>query len=73
MSYIVECSWTVVRIRPVLSFTSGLFDSVFARVSCVKVFEFPTIFWAFRKLCLFGGERGGGEGGLATSGYSASL
>ena len=64
---------------PVFSFTSGLFDSVFARVSAFKVFGFSGIIWAFRKFGFFrdsifciradnlalvtAGEGGGGEGG----------
>ena len=35
------------------SFTSGLFDSVFARVSAFKVFGFSGIIWAFRKFGFF--------------------
>ena len=38
---------------PVFSFTSGLFDSVFARVSGFEVFGFSEIIWAFRKFCFF--------------------
>ena len=61
------------------SFTSGLFDSVFARVSAFKVFGFSGIIWAFRKFGFFrdsifciradklalvtAGEGGGGGGG----------
>ena len=35
------------------SFTSGLFDSLFARVSAFKVFGFSGIIWAFRKFGFF--------------------
>ena len=38
---------------PVFSFTSGLFDSLFARVSAFKVFGFSGIIWAFRKFGFF--------------------
>ena len=77
----VDGVWRVCA--PVFSFTSGLFDSVFARVSAFKVFGFSGIIWAFRKFgffrdCIFciradnlalvtAGEGGGGRGGKANN------